>query len=100
MAVTIKLPALAVALRIQGTEAPVAAEYAGILQQLLDAATELVNEYSPEAGDATANQAVTQMAAYLYDRPAYSKTPSNPFVDSGAKALLSGRHVGATASIK
>ena len=89
MPVTITLNDLAVALRVSVSPSqPPPAPYKSILEALLKTATEAVTVYATEAPEATANQAVVQMAGYLFDQPAVTRKPSEAFIFSGARALL------------
>ena len=95
MAVTITLGQLAVAVRVQSDPAAAVAEpYAGILQRLLDVATGRIQNYSPDAADADANEAATRFVGYCLDRPtAYSgQAYADAFRNSGAQVALSESH--------
>lgn len=59
-----------------------------ILGRVLGAAQTIVDVYATLAAADLRNEAVMLTAAYLYDQPAYSSSPSNAFRNSGAEALL------------
>ena len=64
MAVTLTIAALSGALRLSDD----AAEQAEAMR-LLAYATEAVEQHAPDAPEATQNEAVIRLAAYLYDQP-------------------------------
>ena len=95
MPVTITLPQLAVAVRVQTDPAATVAEpYAGILQRLLDVATDTITAYAPDATDAQSNEAATRYVGYALDRPtAYAGMAyAAVFRHSGAQAALAESH--------
>ena len=91
MPVTITLPSLADHLRIERSAIADGTPQHTIVANLLDLATETVNQY---AGDATPNSclnlAVAQICKYLYDQPNAPKGPryASAIVNSGASGLL------------
>ena len=95
MAVTLTVPQLAYALRLQAdTTTDVEEPINGVLAGLLSAATELVIAYAPTAPDAVHNEATTRVAGYLYDvPPGANRRDMNPMRDSGAMPLLARYHV-------
>lgn len=95
MAVTLTVPQLAYALRLQAdTTTDVEEPINGVLAGLLSAATELVIAYAPTAPDAIHNEAVTRVSGYLYDvPPGANRRDMNPMRDSGAMPLLARYHV-------
>ncbi|MCY4057582.1 MAG: hypothetical protein OXG44_06245 [Gammaproteobacteria bacterium] len=92
MAVTLTVAQLAVELRIITSEdATIPAAINTVLTRSLAAATEAVQEYAPGAPEALQNEATVRLAARLYDATGNELRGGNPFVQSGAAALLS-RH--------
>ena len=83
MAVTLTAAEVANALRV-GDSAEETAE----VTRLLTYATEAVVKHAPDAPDATANEAVVRLAAYLFDQPN---------AGSGVRYANAGRNSGAWA---
>ena len=66
----------------------------GILVRQLAAATAEIEQYADiSTPDETLNAAAVRFVGFLYDSPSVPRgfSPVNPFENSGAKALLSGR---------
>ena len=92
MAVTLTLAQLAVELRVVAAETDaIPAGPSAVLTRLLAASTETVQEYAPDAPEALQNEAVVRLAGRLYDQAGHEARGVNPFLASGAAALLS-RH--------
>ena len=85
MAVTITVTALAAAMRL-GDSTEETAE----ATRLLALGTEAVTKYAPEAPEATMNEAVIRLCAYLYDQPHAARGDgfANALRSSGAAGLL------------
>ena len=85
MAVTITVTALAAALRIGETT-----EETAEVTRLLAYATQAVTRYAPDAPEATANEAVIRLAAYIYDSPNTSARTgyAHALHNSGAADML------------
>ena len=85
MAVTITAADLATAIRL-GTSTEETAQ----ATRLLAVATAIVERYAQSAPEAVQNQAVVQVAGYLYDQPAASQGAgtANALRNSGAASLL------------
>ena len=85
MAVTLTHSQLSAALRLgdSGLENAEA-------NRLLAYATEAVNKHAPDAPEATANESVVRLAAYLFNRPDATRGDSFafPLRSSGAGSLL------------
>ena len=93
MAVTITVPALATALRINSAEAT----------RFLAVSSALVHRYAPDAPDPVSNEAVIRCSGWLNEQPhaavrseaigdistAYAPTHTSALRHSGAMALLS-----------
>ena len=91
MAVTLTIQRLAYSMRLVADITEVVEEpIAGVLSDLLGAASALAIQYAPNAPDAVHNEAVTRLVGFLYDVPPGANRPSiNPMRNSGAMALLS-----------
>ena len=93
MPVTISLPQIAAAVRVQDDPTEDVEEpWLNILARSLGAASAAVDLYAPDAPDVTANQAVTVMVQYLVDQPSVPRSSANAFTNSGAEALLAAFH--------
>ena len=93
MAVTITVPALATALRVNSTEA----------SRFLATVTALIDRYAPDAPDAVSNEAAIRCAGWLTEQPhaavrsetigdiatSYAPSMQSALRHSGAMALLS-----------
>ena len=90
--VTVTLGELAQAVRITASGEPVTSDYQTILQRQLAAATATVEAYAPNAPDDVANEAVVLLVGHLLDSPIAHRAPSNSFINSGARSLLSRWH--------
>ena len=91
MAVTLTLEQLADHMRLDRAAIASGDPRRTILVELLQACTERVELYAPDAGRDTQNLAVTVFAAYIFDGPPQrggAPGATNAFVFSGARAML------------
>ena len=80
---------LAAAIRLTAdSNSPPAEPQLGILHRQLVAAQFEVNGYAEDAPEEVQDEAIIRMVGYFYDRP----DASNPFILSGAKAMLARWH--------
>ena len=91
---------LAAAIRVTTSAAtPPSEPHLSILHRLLRVAENLIDGYAVGAIDELKSEAAILTIGYLYDAPPVQRNPANAFVNSGAKALLSGSHVPVTATV-
>lgn len=87
MAVSITSVQLAAALRVgDGLSLP-PEPVGGVVTRLLSAATELVQDYAPDAPEGVQNEAVVRVCGWLFDAVP-GRTFANAMDLSGAKALI------------
>ena len=99
MAVTLTRAQLAVELRLVTAETDaIPAGQAAVLDRVLAAATAAVESYAPAAPVALQDEAAVRLAGRLYDLGGAQTRGGNPFVLSGAAALLS-RHRARTVKV-
>ena len=95
MVVTLTVAELAVHARISSdptTDPP--EPYLGIFTDILDACTPILEDYAgADTPQATLDLAAVQMAAYINDKPSFTRRPALAFQYSGAEALLSNWHL-------
>ena len=93
MPVTLTASQLAVATRVIADPATLLIQpWATIIEQGLESAKAIVEDYAPDAPDAVLNEAVTLMVGYKIEAPHYTRTNQHAFEHSGAKAELSRWH--------
>ena len=91
MAVTLTIPELTASLRLSADDTAMPnAPLSGMLTRHLEVATAEVEGYAPAAPVATQNEAVVRMVGWLWE--ASPTMQGNPFIHSGARALLSRWH--------
>ena len=95
MALTVAELAAALRVSVDPTSPP-AEPLLGILHRQLRVAENQVNRYAPDAPEENREEAVIRTVGYYLDRP----DASNPFVVSGARALLADWHVLVTAKVE
>lgn len=89
MSVTITALQLAAAMRIGDGSTALEEPTSSVIDRVLVTATEMVEDYAPDAPDAIHNESATRLAGYLFDAPpGASQRYSSPFADSGAQSLL------------
>lgn len=88
MTVTITVPDLASAVRVDLDPNDPTDPNVGILTRLLSVATRRVEDFAPSADVDTQNRAVVSMCGYLFDAPPVQRSPVNAFVNSGARSML------------
>ena len=94
MAVTLTVAKLAARMRISADPAVAPSEpILGILTGILATAKGEVEGYAPAAPEEPQNEATIRMAGWLYESSPL--TQGNPFIHSGARALLSRYHTSA-----
>ena len=87
MAVTVAR--LASALRLAPPNVAIPAAISDVLTGHLQAAREAVTEYAPRAPEHIRDEAIIRMCARLYDELGSQSRHANPFLISGAAAVLS-----------
>ena len=89
MALTITVPQLASALRIQVSPTLAVAEpHLGILTRQRDVAEELIETFAPDAPDSVKDEAAVRLVGYLIDQAPTGVQSQNPIRHSGALPLL------------
>ena len=90
MALTITLPQLAAALRLQASPTGTVDEpYLDILARQLAVAEALIESFAPDAPDDVKNEAAIRLVGYLLDQAPTGMQSQNPIRHSGALSLLS-----------
>ena len=88
MAVTLSILELAAELRASDGADDLIEPQLGIFTRLLDAVSQLVQDYAPEAPGAIQNEAAIRVGAWIYDAVP-GRSQANGMDASGARGLLS-----------